>query len=55
MSPKPNKITGANAGGLSRLPVRTPGGKGCLYIKSLKKVDPKVLKELIGESVRAVS
>ncbi|HTL56069.1 MAG TPA: hypothetical protein VL361_10350 [Candidatus Limnocylindrales bacterium] len=24
MSPKPNKITGANAGGLSRLPVRTP-------------------------------
>ena len=30
-------------------------GKGCLYIKRLKDVDMKVLKELIGESVRTVT
>jgi hypothetical protein len=28
-------------------------GKGCLYIKKLKDVDVKVLKELVNESVRA--
>lgn len=27
-------------------------GKGCLYIKRLKDVDPKVLKELVSESVQ---
>jgi len=30
-------------------------GKGCLYIKKLKDVDAKVLKELISESVRTVT
>ncbi len=29
-------------------------GKGCLYIKKLKDVDTKVLKELISESVQTV-
>jgi hypothetical protein len=29
-------------------------GKGCLYIKKLKDVDRKVLKELISESVQTV-
>src|SRR5262245_39777219 len=29
-------------------------GKGCLYIKKLKDVDTKVLKELISESVRTM-
>lgn len=28
-------------------------GKGCLYIKKLKDIDVKVLKELINESVQA--
>jgi hypothetical protein len=28
-------------------------GKGCLYVKSLKDVDAKVLKELIQRSVKA--
>ena len=28
-------------------------GKGCLYVKSLKDVDTKVLKELIQRSVKA--
>jgi hypothetical protein len=27
-------------------------GKSCLYLKRLSDVDPKVLKELVGESVR---
>ncbi len=30
-------------------------GKGCLYIKKLKDVDTKVLKELISQSVRTVA
>jgi uncharacterized protein DUF1801 len=30
-------------------------GKGCLYIKKLKDVDSKVLKELIKQSVRTVT
>lgn len=29
-------------------------GKGCLYIKKLKDVDTKVLKELISESVQTM-
>lgn len=29
-------------------------GKGCLYIKKLKDVDTKVLKELVNESVKAM-
>jgi len=29
-------------------------GKGCLYIKKLKDVDVKVLKELVRESVQSV-
>jgi hypothetical protein len=29
-------------------------GKGCLYIKKLKDVDKKVLKELISESVQTM-
>ena len=29
-------------------------GKGCLYIKKLKDVDTKVLKQLVNESVQAV-
>jgi len=29
-------------------------GKGCLYIKKLKDVDAKVLKELVSESVQSV-
>ena len=29
-------------------------GKGCLYIKKLKDVDTKVLKELVNESVQTV-
>ncbi|CAG0930078.1 hypothetical protein TFLX_01580 [Thermoflexales bacterium] len=29
-------------------------GKGCLYIKRLKDVDMKVLKELVSESVQTV-
>ena len=30
-------------------------GKGCLYIKRLKDIDLKVLRELISQSVRTVS
>lgn len=30
-------------------------GKGCLYIKKLKDVDTKVLKELISQSVQTVT
>jgi len=29
-------------------------GKGCLYIKKLKDVDTKVLKQLVSESVQAM-
>src|SRR5262245_3253793 len=29
-------------------------GKGCLYIKKLKDVDTKVLKDLVNESVQSV-
>jgi len=29
-------------------------GKGCLYIKKLKDVDTKVLKELVNESVKDI-
>lgn len=29
-------------------------GKGCLYIKKLKDVDTKVLKELVNESVKTM-
>jgi hypothetical protein len=29
-------------------------GKGCLYIKTLKDVDTKVLKELVNASVRSM-
>lgn len=28
-------------------------GKGCLYLKKLKDVDPKVLKDLLSQSVKA--
>ena len=30
-------------------------GGGCLYIKTLKDVDTKVLKEIIGQSVKAAT
>jgi uncharacterized protein DUF1801 len=30
-------------------------GKGCLYINKLEDVDPKVLKELINQSVKAAA
>ena len=30
-------------------------GKGCLYISKLEDVDPKVLKELISQSVKAAA
>ena len=33
--------------------VKHTTGKGCLYVKSLKDVDAKVLKELIQRSVKA--
>jgi hypothetical protein len=29
-------------------------GKGCLYIKKLADVDKKVLKELVGQSVKTI-
>ena len=30
-------------------------GKGCLYIKNLEDVDPKVLKELVARSVKKMA
>jgi hypothetical protein len=29
-------------------------GKGCLYIKTLNDVDVKILKEMIGQSVKKI-
>jgi hypothetical protein len=30
-------------------------GKGCLYIKKLSDIDPEILKELIGNTVKKIS
>jgi hypothetical protein len=59
-SPRKQNLTlylGLSAGGyeslLKKLGKHTTG-KGCLYIKKLADVDKKVLKELVGQSVKTI-
>ena len=60
-SPRKANLTLYLAGGLDQQAAllkklgKHSTGKGCLYIKKLKDVDPKVLKELITQSVRSVT
>jgi len=59
-SPRKANITLYITGGLEKQSVllkklgKYSTGKGCLYIKKLKDVDVKVLKELVRESVQSV-
>ena len=59
-SPRKANITLYLAGGVEKQTAllkklgKYSTGKGCLYIKTLKDVDTKVLKELISESVQTV-
>ena len=59
-SPRKANITLYIAGGIERQTTllkklgKHSTGKGCLYIKNLKDVDTKVLKELLSESVQTV-
>jgi len=60
-SPRKANLTLYLAGGLDQQAAllkklgKHSTGKGCVYIKKLKDVDPKVLKELITQSVRSVT